>query len=71
LDLISVGKKIECPILAIHGDYDPRPAENVRESLSCERKDFKFILLEKCGHTPWLEKYARERFFEVLRKETE
>jgi len=67
--LLEMGKKILCPVLAIHGDYDPHPAEGVREPLSRILKDFRFILLEKCGHTPWLERQARDRFFEILKKE--
>jgi len=32
-------------------------------------KNFRFILLEKCGHEPWKEKYARDKFYEILKKE--
>ena len=67
--LLELGKKISCPVVAIHGDYDPHPAAGVREPLSRILKDFKFILLEKCGHQPWIEKEAKERFYEVLKKE--
>jgi pimeloyl-ACP methyl ester carboxylesterase len=69
VDIIELGKQIACPVVAIHGDFDPRPAEAVREPLSRVLKDFKFILLEKCGHEPWLEKYARDEFFKILRQE--
>jgi len=68
-ELLSLGRQINCPVLAIHGDYDPHLAEGVREPLSRILKDFKFILLEKCGHEPWLERYARDKFYEVLRRE--
>jgi pimeloyl-ACP methyl ester carboxylesterase len=71
LDLIGIGKNIKCPVIAIHGDYDPRPARAVQEPLSKTIKDFRFILLEKCGHYPWLEKYARDKFYKVLREEIE
>ena len=67
--LLRFGKKIKCPVVAIHGDYDPHPAEGVREPLSRLLKDFRFILLEKCGHEPWIEKFAKERFYEVLKGE--
>jgi hypothetical protein len=30
---------------------------------------FRMRLLERCGHTPWLERWAREEFFRVLREE--
>ena len=67
--LLKLGEKIRCPLVAIHGDYDPHLAEGVREPLSRVLKDFKFILLEKCGHEPWIERFARDKFYEVLKKE--
>jgi pimeloyl-ACP methyl ester carboxylesterase len=68
-ELLRLGKRIKCPVLAIHGDYDPHLAEGVREPLSRVLKDFRFVLLEKCGHEPWLERYARDKFYEILKKE--
>jgi pimeloyl-ACP methyl ester carboxylesterase len=59
-------KKIDCPVVAIHGDYDPHPYLGVKEPLESTLKDFKFILLKNCGHHPWYEKKAREKFFELL-----
>jgi pimeloyl-ACP methyl ester carboxylesterase len=67
--LLKASRLITCPVVAIQGDYDPRFAGDVRESLSRAHKDFKFVLLEKCGHFPWIERYARDKFFEILRKE--
>jgi len=67
--LIEIVKDVRCPVVAIHGDYDPHPAEGVRRPLSAILKDFRFILLEHCGHKPWIEKAARERFYSVLRDE--
>lgn len=68
-ELLKKGKWIRCPVVAIHGDYDPHPAEGVREPLSRVLYDFRFVLLENCGHTPWLERQARSSFFEVLQRE--
>jgi pimeloyl-ACP methyl ester carboxylesterase len=68
-DLLALGKDIKCPVVAIHGDYDPHPAGGVRIPLSRTLKDFRFILLEKCGHTPWFERHARDRFYAILREE--
>lgn len=67
--LIELGKRIKCPVVAIHGDYDPHPAEGVKEPLSQVLPDFKFILLERCGHTPWNERNARDEFYHVLKRE--
>ena len=67
--LLSLGRKITCSVIAIHGDYDPHPAEGVKEPLSRTLKDFRFILLEKCGHCPWLEQSAKVRFYDILKKD--
>jgi pimeloyl-ACP methyl ester carboxylesterase len=66
LDLAGI---ISCPVLAIHGDYDPHPWQGVKIPLEERIPEFKFILLQKCGHYPWKEKYARELFFEKLIEE--
>lgn len=50
--LLELAKHIHCPVVAIHGDYDPHPAEGVQKPLSAVLNSFRFILLEHCGHTP-------------------
>jgi pimeloyl-ACP methyl ester carboxylesterase len=67
--LVALGTHIHCPVVAIHGDYDPHPADGVKIPLSRVIKNFRFILLENCGHRPWLERSARDRFYEILNKE--
>ena len=67
--LLELGKKIQCPVAAIHGDYDPHPAEGVKEPLASVLKDFRFILLRDCGHKPWIERKARVEFFRILKEE--
>ena len=68
-ELLELGKRVQCPVLAIHGDYDPNPSEGVQGPLSSVIRDFRFVLLEECGHLPWIEKKAKGPFFEVLREE--
>lgn len=67
--LLELTAKIRCPVVAIHGDYDPHPAKGVKGPLSKAIEDFRFILLQNCGHTPWIESEARRDFFDVLAKE--
>ncbi len=67
--LLDYGKKIQCPVIAIHGDYDPHSFEGVKIPLSKTIKDFKFILLKNCGHHPWYEKLAKDEFYEILKNE--
>jgi len=64
--LLEQGERIACPVIAIHGDHDPHPAEGVRAPLSRVIADFRFILLERCGHRPWIERHARDAFFSAL-----
>ena len=67
--LLKLGGNIKCPVVAIHGDYDPHPSEGVRNPLSLILKDFRFMLLEKCGHYPWVERNAKDRFYSILKNE--
>jgi len=68
-ELVKLGKKIKSPVVAIHGDFDSHPIDGVKIPLSDVLKDFKFILLEKCGHHPWIERKAKDKFFNILKKE--
>lgn len=67
--LLESGRHVQCPVVAIHGDYDPHPAEGVREPLTAVLKDLRFVLLEHCGHCPWIERQAGHRFYEILNRE--
>ncbi|MBM4463239.1 MAG: alpha/beta hydrolase [Chloroflexi bacterium] len=68
-ELLELGKRIKCPVVAIHGDYDPHPAEGVQKPLSAVLKSFRFILLENCGHKPWIERQARHKFYRIIEEE--
>ncbi|UCD20327.1 MAG: alpha/beta hydrolase [candidate division WOR-3 bacterium] len=68
-ELLQLGSDIKCPVVAVHGSYDPHPAEGVQKPLSTVLEDFRFILLSKCGHIPWIERQAREEFMRVLIEE--
>jgi pimeloyl-ACP methyl ester carboxylesterase len=68
-ELLQETGKVTCPVLAIHGDYDPHPSMGVKLSLEEKIKDFRFILLKKCGHEPWSELLARDLFFNILEQE--
>ena len=68
-ELLQIMKKINCPVTAIHGDFDPHPAMGVEKPLVSRLNDFRFILINNCGHTPWIERQARTQFFNVLREE--
>jgi len=67
--LLDLGHKIKCPVVAIHGDYDPHPYLGVQAPLSNVLQTFQFFLLEKCGHDPWSELYAKDEFYRILKNE--
>jgi pimeloyl-ACP methyl ester carboxylesterase len=69
-ELLSMASRITCPVLAIHGDYDPHPWQGVKDPLTTHIKNFRFSLLNQCGHEPWNEELAREPFFNLLKNET-
>lgn len=68
-ELIHCADNIKCPVVAIHGDYDPHPIEGVEKPLSVRLNNFRMIRIEKCGHIPWKERQAKGNFFHILREE--
>jgi pimeloyl-ACP methyl ester carboxylesterase len=67
-ELLRQAALVKCPVLAIHGDYDPSPASGVREPLArVLAVPFEFVVLANCGHTPWLERRARAALYDILR----
>jgi pimeloyl-ACP methyl ester carboxylesterase len=68
-ELLESGKHIQCPVVAIHGDYDSHSAKGVQKPLSLTLKNFRFLLLKNCGHKPWIEQQARLEFYKILRQE--
>ena len=68
-ELLAAGRRIQCPVVAIHGDYDPHPAQGVEEPLAAVLADFRFILLPRCGHRPWRERHAHGAFYQLLEAE--
>jgi len=68
-ELLELGRNIQCPVVAVHGDYDPHPYRGIQKPLSHVIKDFRFILLKNCGHYPWIERMAKDSFYHILKKE--
>ncbi len=59
-------EKVTCPIVIIHGDWDPHPWEGVYFPISDLGLDYEFYLLDNCGHEPWREVDALEEYFAIL-----
>ncbi|MBE0698409.1 MAG: alpha/beta hydrolase [Anaerolineaceae bacterium] len=68
-ELLGMAFNIQCPVTAIHGDYDPHPAEGVTTPLAARLARFHFHILEHCGHTPWKERLAKQTFYNILIEE--
>lgn len=64
----NLAPRIQCPVTAIHGDYDPHPAEGITV-LRDWVETFRYIELKDCGHLPWIERRARDAFYAALRDE--
>ncbi len=67
--LLDMAGRVRCPVVAIHGEDDPHPADGVRVPLAARLPDFTFFLLKECGHKPWVERLARRAFFDILDSE--
>ncbi|MGD9211069.1 MAG: alpha/beta hydrolase [Desulfobacteraceae bacterium] len=67
--LLRFADAITCPVIAIHGSYDPHPYLGVENPLKKHLKEFTFYLIEHCGHKPWLERYAHQDFYRILNHE--
>jgi pimeloyl-ACP methyl ester carboxylesterase len=55
------------PVIMLHGKQDPHPGKVIRDSLKEFIPQLEYHELERCGHDPVVEKYAREEFFAVLK----
>lgn len=66
--LLSAFQNIKCNIYLIQGAMDPHPINGVIEPLEKLGIDYEAYRLEKCGHSPFAEKYAREDFYKILLK---
>jgi pimeloyl-ACP methyl ester carboxylesterase len=51
----------------LHGTYDPHPGAMIRDSLLPHLPHLEYHEFEQCGHSPWAEEHARERFLTTVR----
>jgi hypothetical protein len=52
----------------IYRDHDSHPAEGVERPVAAAMEDFRHILAKNCGHLPWIENAARDRFYPIRGK---
>lgn len=58
--------RLECPVHVIHGEDDPHPLVGVTAPLEKHRVPYTRHILKQCGHVPFLEKHARDYFYDML-----
>ena len=68
-ELLPIMTRIDCPLVAIHGEYDSTPVEAIAAPLAATLRDFQMVVLEKCGHDPWRERWAVDKFYDVLERQ--
>ncbi len=54
-------------VLMVHGSYDPHPGKLIRDGLQKFISDLEYTEFDQCGHSPWREERARDRFLSILR----
>jgi len=64
--LIEDLKNISCPVICIHGSYDPHPINGFDSQMRLHLQDYTLITLENCGHEPWIEKEKKDQFYTTL-----
>jgi len=61
-------RSVSARVLMIHGDVDPHPGAPTRDLLRQFMPGLEYVQLDRCGHEPWRERHARDRFVEVVRE---
>lgn len=64
--LLTSFKQIKSKIVLIQGETDPHPARGITIPLQENGVECETYILEKCGHSPFMEKYAKENFYKIL-----
>ena len=65
-ELLTSFKNIKSKIFLIQGEIDPHPVKGVTIPLQENDVPCETYILEKCGHSPFMEKYAKDEFYKIL-----
>lgn len=68
-ELLKSFKNIKSKICLIQGQFDPHPVKGVTIPLQENGVQCETYILEKCGHSPFMEKYAKDEFYKILIQE--
>jgi pimeloyl-ACP methyl ester carboxylesterase len=61
--------KIRSEVVVVHGDHDPHIIEGIYPFLQSCLPQVRLEWLKNCGHYPWIERAAKDRFYEILIQE--
>lgn len=67
--LQALFSSIEIPVVNLHGDYDPHLITGIQPFLQACIKKIDLHIINQCGHYPWLEKQAKNEFYQLLQLE--
>lgn len=67
--LLRAVRGVVAPVLVVHGRDDPHPVQGVVGPLRRRGVSVRVVLLDRCGHEPWRERYGRGPFLSTLRRE--
>lgn len=65
-ELLTVFKNMKSKLYLIQGEADPHPAKGVTIPLQENGIQCETYILDKCGHSPFMEKYAKAEFYKIL-----
>ncbi len=65
-EVLTTSKNIKSKLYSIQGAIDPHPANGVIIPLKENGVPCETYILEKCGHSPYMEKYAKDEFYRIL-----
>ena len=64
--LLTSFRNLKSKICIIQGQADPHPVKGVTIPLQENGVLCETYVLEKCGHSPFMEKYAKDEFYKIL-----
>lgn len=65
-ELMEAFRKIQCRIYLLQGDSDPHPVDGVIIPLRENGVECESHVLSRCGHSPFMEAYAKDVFYRIL-----
>ena len=65
-ELLKAFKNNKSKLYLIQGELDPHPVQGITLPLQENDIPCETYILQRCGHSPFMEKYAKEEFYKIL-----